>query len=307
MNVRNFMLSALMATSSTGVLGREPKVNEHFDAVQARTGQAPFTSLENLPPSKISGWPPSVDVFASGSQKHLGWQFPNTIADTYPDALLDQLHQSSTTSLPEAHANIVQEDGFWNVNDQQQIPVSTMDSPYKLDQKGRVVPNNCPNMWNKGENPKNLHVLLISGESGNEIERESFRNIVHAIKSRLQNTYLIPSEQFHILHSPTPLKIKRTLQTLGAEAEQNDQAQFLISYTGHGMTDDDLHHTQNTLNKVEGDAVGVLRTGTQWVPEGRLAKIVTEALPANSKIMLIIDACKSGAFVALKNFLKPRI
>jgi len=296
-----------MATIPIGVLGQEPKVNERFEAVKARTGQSPFTSLENLPPSKISGWPPSVDVFVSGSQKHLGWQYSNSIADTYPDALLDQLHQPSISSLPEAHANIVQEEGFWNVNDQQQIPVSTMDSPYKLDQKGRMIPNSCPNMWNKGENPKNLHVLLISGEPGNEIEGKSFRKIVHEIKSSLQNTYLIPSEQFHILHSPTPLKIKRMFQTLRAETKQNNQAEYLISYTGHAVTDDDLFHTQNTLNKVEGDAVGLLRTGAQWVPEGQFAKIVTEALPANSKIMIIIDACKSGAFVALKNFLKPRI
>jgi hypothetical protein len=264
------------------------------------TGGFPGATLPALQPSPISGWEKGTDVFTSGSQEHFTLSNSLTPLDNYgyTQSLASELGKPATDSFPQAHMNLVNQGGYRNWIGQKLIPVSSMDSPFVKTKDGKIQLNECLNVWRKNENPKNLNIILITGKSASSKNNPFSDDEMWFLKQEmickaLKKQYpLIPADQVHMWNDISVKDLTKQLQVVGKKAENNKDAQFLIVYAGHGGAVPARDKPQ------EGSARGVLGIEPAlW--EDQLSVLLNDTLPADSKKMVVLDTCKSGAFTAI--------
>lgn len=252
------------------------------------TGSLPLQDVTPRYFDGHSGWPENTTVLAAGGQDAVQ-QVSNKWGGSkqrYMDYFVEEMGESSTQSIPEAHAKLSQS-GFGNFYWQNVYPTSSFDLPLEMKNE-RIQPAQCPDTFKKSDDPRTQHILLIASKDA------STRKVGQMLREQFP---LIPPDQITVLKNPTKEQLQASLSAIRHTVSQQSRdsrlttPQFLLYYQGHGGTINkpDRHSS-------EGSAIGELYLADEHVDEKWLAAEIGK-FPAASAKTLLFESCKSGSFI----------
>ena len=247
-------------------------------------------------PSVNINWSENVRVMASCGQDFQGFINESKKGEEYIPTLVRKINDPEIAGFEEAH-EAIESSGYFISNKKNGSFIMYPTSSFRK--------LNC---WRKVDREKKRFVLLLGQISGNYYDpSSSYFSLNRRVKSGLNDMenilkdpklYNVPPENIHRYNSTTQEIFREEIEWLGKMLSANPGSEGMILYMGHG---DILSRGSSG----EGSAVGLL--GDPYderitVTEDRLKEMVNSQIGsiASSPVLIIIDACYSGAFVAFK-------